>query len=270
MGPEVTFGSWMARNPLGILAAFITLIYAMSALLLGTSISHLTTTNQTLLVIFIVLFPVAVLGSFVWLVSNHHKKLYAPQDYRSDDSFHTADTAQEKIVEKLRGEAPQDPKDVDQEETADGISQSVAQATMQSVMGRIIISETLVFMELQRRYGATVRRNVTIKSGGTMESVPVDGLLESPAGVIVVEIVRATGSRLLSPKLQSAISLLNRVQPIVAGEGATVRALLCIVLDGASKASVEEKIAGVTEPIPPTEFFDMSALFEKYGLPTSQ
>ena len=42
------FPNWSARNPLGIIALFISLIYGMSALLLGTSVDSLAMFNQTL------------------------------------------------------------------------------------------------------------------------------------------------------------------------------------------------------------------------------
>ena len=82
--------SWSTRNPLGIIALFISLIYGMSALLLSASIDSLAIYNQTILVIFMVIFPCAVLGVFVWLVTNHHTKLYGPGDYRTDQSFLSA------------------------------------------------------------------------------------------------------------------------------------------------------------------------------------
>lgn len=88
--PDIsTFGSaakGLARNPLGIIALFIVLIYGFAALTLGFN-SHLESGERLPLVWFLVLFPVAVLALFGWLVSQHNEKLYAPSDYRSDDSF---------------------------------------------------------------------------------------------------------------------------------------------------------------------------------------
>jgi len=85
--------SWAARNPLGIIALFISLIYAMSALLLGFSIDNLAPDNQTILVTFIAIFPFVVLGVFGWLVAQHHTKLYGPGDFQSDQGFLEASTS---------------------------------------------------------------------------------------------------------------------------------------------------------------------------------
>jgi hypothetical protein len=64
------------RNPLSIIALSISLIYGISAILLGASVKDLQPHNQDRLVWFIILFPVAILAGFLWLVIGHHRKLY--------------------------------------------------------------------------------------------------------------------------------------------------------------------------------------------------
>jgi hypothetical protein len=81
-----TTAKGLARNPLGIIALFIVLIYGFAALTLGFN-SKLEAAERMPLVWFLVAFPVAVLVLFGWLVSAHHEKLYAPSDFRSDDVF---------------------------------------------------------------------------------------------------------------------------------------------------------------------------------------
>src|SRR5205814_1557120 len=104
--PEFKIPSWLTRNPLGIVALFISLIYGMSALLLGTAINALSLNNQTILVIFIVSFPFVVLSVFGWLVTRHHTKLYGPGDYGTDKSFLDASgtLSPEEIGKRLREE----------------------------------------------------------------------------------------------------------------------------------------------------------------------
>lgn len=94
-----------ARNPLGIIALFISLIYGISALLLGVSIDKLSVTNQERLVWFVVIFPCAVLAAFLWLVAKHHKKLYGPGDYRTDEGFLSAGGDPALVGQKYRDEA---------------------------------------------------------------------------------------------------------------------------------------------------------------------
>jgi hypothetical protein len=78
----------LAKNPLGIIALFVSLIYGFACLVLGVGVSGFKTSEEKLpLIWFIVLFPVIILGAFVFLVTNHHGKLYSPGDYGNPESF---------------------------------------------------------------------------------------------------------------------------------------------------------------------------------------
>ncbi len=78
----------LSKNPLGIIALFISLIYAFACAVLGVSLSNLTASNERLpLIWFIIIFPVVILLAFIYLVVNHHEKLYAPSDFRDDNAF---------------------------------------------------------------------------------------------------------------------------------------------------------------------------------------
>lgn len=78
----------LTRNPLGIIALFISLIYGFACLVLSASIANLTTTVERLpLIWFIILFPVVILIGFIFLVVKHHEKLYAPSDFADESTF---------------------------------------------------------------------------------------------------------------------------------------------------------------------------------------
>lgn len=77
----------LARNPLGIIALFISFVYALACIVIGVSTSTLTSSERIPLVYFVIVFPVLTLGCFMWLVINHPTKLYAPSDYKEDNSF---------------------------------------------------------------------------------------------------------------------------------------------------------------------------------------
>lgn len=76
----------LSKNPLGIIALFIVLIYGFASLVVGVS-SQLQANERLPIVWFLVIFPCVVLGVFAWLVSNHHKKLYAPSDFKDESNF---------------------------------------------------------------------------------------------------------------------------------------------------------------------------------------
>lgn len=73
------------KNPLGIIGIFLVLTEAIASLVIVKS--HLSDPQNTILVLFIVLFPCLVLGAFFLLVTRHHEKLYSPGDYRDERNF---------------------------------------------------------------------------------------------------------------------------------------------------------------------------------------
>lgn len=73
-------------NPLGIIALFIVLVYGMAVLVITQS-DTLRQGDITALVCFLIAFPLIVFIGFLWMVTQHHFKLYAPKDYEDDDSF---------------------------------------------------------------------------------------------------------------------------------------------------------------------------------------
>lgn len=90
VSPLASFGDTakgLAKNPLGIIALFIVLIYGFAALLLGMTADTLTDDMKLPLVWFLVVFPVMVLCVFTWLVAKHHAKLYGPGDFVDQKDF---------------------------------------------------------------------------------------------------------------------------------------------------------------------------------------
>lgn len=76
----------LSKNPLGIIALFIVLVYGFAALVTAFS-GSLTATERVPLIWFLVIFPVLVLAIFAWLVSQHAGKLYSPGDYRNEENY---------------------------------------------------------------------------------------------------------------------------------------------------------------------------------------
>lgn len=76
------------RNPLGIIALFIVMIYAMAGFV--TTTATLSPFERLILVIFLTVFPLIVLAVFYMLVTRHSDKLYAPRDFRSDAGYQAA------------------------------------------------------------------------------------------------------------------------------------------------------------------------------------
>lgn len=78
----------LTKNPLGIIALFISLIYGFACLVLSTSLKNLQGQVERLpLIWFIIIFPALILIGFIFLVVQHHEKLYAPSDYKDEANF---------------------------------------------------------------------------------------------------------------------------------------------------------------------------------------
>ena len=76
----------LARNPLGIIALFIVLVYGFASLVTAFS-GSLTADEKMPLIYFMVGFPILVLAVFAWLVSRHSGKLFAPADFKNEDNY---------------------------------------------------------------------------------------------------------------------------------------------------------------------------------------
>ncbi len=76
----------LARNPLGIIALFIVLVYGFASLVTAFAGSF-TAVERLPLIYFLIIFPVLVLGVFSWLVSKHSGKLFAPSDFKNEENY---------------------------------------------------------------------------------------------------------------------------------------------------------------------------------------
>ncbi|MEQ1888855.1 MAG: hypothetical protein ABL951_06700 [Alphaproteobacteria bacterium] len=73
------------RNPLGIIALFIVMIYGIAGLV--TTSTALLLDERLILVIFLFAFPFIVLLVFYLLVTRHSDKLYAPGDFKDEGNY---------------------------------------------------------------------------------------------------------------------------------------------------------------------------------------
>jgi hypothetical protein len=161
----------VAKNPLAIIALFISFMYGSASLILGTAVGKLDPSDQRALVIFLVSFPLLILFSFLFLVVFHHRKLYAPGDYRSDESFLAG-------VQTVTGaKAIEDETDGDEAEpaahaelTGDDqnvlpMPESAAPPANGNTFGQNLrLAESLVADLFQKRYGGLLKRDVQFVS----------------------------------------------------------------------------------------------------------
>ena len=134
-----------------------------------------------------ILFPVIVLGAFLWLVVKHHKKLYAPSDYRDDKSFlETID--RDNYNKKLKNEYEEM---MQAEELLNSEKYSkMTRLNMQTIQfddfkEKYLLVENLALNYIERLYSLPVYRNVRIKG---IRQFIFDGILVKEDEVIIIEV----------------------------------------------------------------------------------
>jgi len=254
----------LARNPLGIIALFIVLVYGIAGLALGYSAANLQAIEKLPLIWFLVLFPVIVLGVFFRLVTHHHAKLYAPHDFPDKEGFFRAMTPSEQKerldaeVEAIRAEtvAASHHGTTVVEMEGSGIAQTV------SIRHAYVLAEELAFREIEREFGVPVQRNVAV--GG---DVGFDGMLVQHGKPTAIEI-KFTRQQSWRRLVEHTLPRLGRVVDLFG----PMTSVLVIVTEGLTTKQRETAAARISgmlkEASPPIvlRVYDFDELKETYGI----
>lgn len=76
----------LSKNPVGILALFIVLIYGFASLVIIFG-EGLQTDERKMILWFIFVFTGLVLATYFRLVTKHHEKFYSPNDFKDEEIF---------------------------------------------------------------------------------------------------------------------------------------------------------------------------------------
>lgn len=176
----------LVKNPIGIIALFISLIYGFANLLLGATANSLTSDERFPLVIFIVLFPVVVLGVFYLLVSRHHGKLYAPGDYKDDKSFLRTLSAEEREqkLEKEAQEALPEPAPVEVLPAARPGAAPSSSQRITEIRNELRYIESLVVTKFEAEFNQRAERDVAVGETGAS----FDALFQTSGKLTFLEI----------------------------------------------------------------------------------
>lgn len=275
----------LSKNPLGIIALFISLIYGFACIVLGVSLNNLSENFERLpLIWFIILFPVLILGGFIYLVINHHEKLYAPSDFRDDSAFIKAMGSKDveekfdKEVESLKDVLKTDSSHSVEEEShlrdteieigkvAHGqISKSISP---QSLSIKIKNAENWAINEYCLLNNYPVTRNQRIVAHGGAYRFEFDGVVRTNDSYLGIEVKYFADSKLsnnLKLKLQESIREYNKMKKIPVGRLKFIPVIL-IVLDSVNETIKEEFlnfISQIDKDIK-IEFYSYLDLKEKY------
>lgn len=276
----------LTRNPLGIIALFVSLIYGFACLVLSTSISNLVANNERLPVIwFIIIFPIIILIAFIYLVVNHHEKLYAPGDFRGDDAFiQTIDENKRKqrIQEEVEN-LEASPKSDDSEQKEEPESNTTEETTIskpsevktetKSIPESALIkmytnAEEWSINELSLKYKVPLKSQVKLRT--QLDNFELDGYGTDATSTYVVEVKFWQSSRSnkrLKLKIQEFLTKKSRLERSFNTPSRSMKIIIALVYDNLSEINQDELRAYVQEIGGSNvilEFFDYSELKKSY------
>ncbi len=76
----------LSRNPLGIIALFIVLVYGLACLVVITG-GSMSLAEKLPIIYFLIVFPFVVLGVFTYLVAFRAGQLFAPGDFKKEETY---------------------------------------------------------------------------------------------------------------------------------------------------------------------------------------
>lgn len=248
----------LTKNPLGIIGLFISLIYGFACLVLSTSIVNLQSEYERLpLIWFIIIFPIVILGAFIFLVVNHHEKLYAPSDFRNDDSF-IETMSGKKIKEKQEKEAEllnsADSSSVEMLETKTPIKEkTIKPAEIENntigkteLSNRISDAERWVVKDLELEYNIAFRTNQRLISNNI--KLDLDAYASSPEKIIIAEIKYWHSNKAIKPLLLSLQNFILKLNIFKAAfKSKEVELVLVIVFDKLNELTVAKVESFVSE-----------------------
>ena len=145
-----------AKNPLGIIALFISLIYGFACLVIGVAGNSLEKNERFILIIFLVSFPIVILISFVFLVTKHYRKLYSPADFKDEKNYlETIDINYQKsrIQNKV----------IESEVQVTNPASTSSDINHIDTLSNYLIVENLILRIVEKDYNLPLRRNVQFK-----------------------------------------------------------------------------------------------------------
>ena len=183
----------LARNPLGIIALFVALVYGFATLLLGVSDQRLSAAERLPLVWFVVLFPLLVLAVFYRLVTRYHGNLYSPSDYRDDTTFirtlppdqrAARLEAEVESVESLSAPPEQSATSIESGQ-APSRSPTATPEDANELRIRLLEAERLGLLKIESDRGLQLRTQVAFGEG---QLADFDGVATSDSEFVAVEV----------------------------------------------------------------------------------
>jgi hypothetical protein len=248
----------LARNPLGIIALFIVLVYGIAGFVFKGSIQGLEPNERLPLIWFLVCFPVLVLIAFCWLVARHHTKLYAPEDFQDREGFFRALDPSEQ-----RARLDAEVRELEKEESALTPGGQADVLSSEAIRNSWVLAEELAFREIEAEFSVKIQRQVAVG----VRDFGVDGVFLRNGRINIVEI-KFTRQSSIRHVIRHAVEQLSA---FAADSKSPLQFLLVLVVDtpeGVSPSLVEQAKQHLSKDGISIDLrvFEFDHLKEKYGV----
>lgn len=276
--PELTvFRNGLTRNPLGVIALFITLVQSFATLLLGFGGDRLHSHEKAPLIWFVVLFPFLVLWVFFRLVTEYHGNLYSPSEYRSDQAFFSKlpqELQDARLDEDVESIVPVDQIDVVEVATqhrALGEDESgERRRRFELIREKYKLAQSLAIKRVEMESGLKFERQASFDQRRT---TAFDGIAQDGDTFTAVEVQLLSRPLLSSPQLQAILyrALLASTLISKRSEKAVFRLILAFVLEFDENIGIEPFVRRVRRTIEDAPFpvslhvFSFSNLKNEFG-----
>lgn len=256
----------LARNPLGIIALFIVLIYGFAALVISISGSNLTPDQRWPIIWFLVIFPVIVLFVFTWLVINHHMKLYAPSDYRNDENFLQMISPSDH-VERLNKEIASDLENETLDPDESQITEEKSEDKIRNIRSEYIRAEGFVLRQLEVDLGTSIKRQVAL--GKDKDNV-FDGIIIKGNVLTMIEIKLFRRSGFPNRSIEKIVTQAEIAKLLFSLKNQEMRLIIAIVIDfDETNNKMRDRISRlIGNPSIPVDvrYFKLSDLKQRFGV----
>lgn len=282
--------SSLTKNPLGIIGLFVSLIYGIACIVLVFSTAHLLAYQNTILICFIVLFPILLLRVFFVLVTKYNTKLYSPDDYK-DPNIYIQATSDNKAVKEAKiqykdnvtevAKADQsNAKDITHFTQPDETSPAIKDTEivspldpdeLSSFIKNYVLLQDLVLRELEIEFSSPIRRQVRLFQGSN--SIDFDGSLTKKGSLIGIEVKYINDSSLSSNIMKELDKTLHTFD-LCAKNSASFKnyiVIIALVLNNEqAETSVKDQLSEMLKKLKnislEVKTYTTQNIFQKYGI----
>lgn len=191
------------KNPLTVIA-----IFAAIAEISGTTVlPFISSTNQSLYVWFLMLFPAFLVAIFFLTLNFNHKVLYAPSDFKDENIFL-------KLFDKA---SPEEQEQKMKDELTEDNNNTYLISDKKDRLARLSLAEKLVMNRISKEIGATIKSDMVFSYNNN--KFMFDGVVETNTTIEAIEVKLFTNENVSPGRLMRVFALAEGISEMVKKDG---------------------------------------------------